>query len=191
MPIFYTITCINQENNEIFLLGQKPPGPNREMAETSWGRTGKGPNPLAFVNKHSHMSSTARNLASVNRPPHLFLISIYAKKNANYICPSWPMQIKSDLWKVPYMWWDIEITENDRCVIKKIGIHCYLPFCPTVVCNLGLNSLIMIPAALKLCCPWGVVVTHHSIPSHKTYEYALIYQDHNMNDKFYPSVLYF
>ena len=30
-------------------MGPKPPGPNRERAETSWGRTGKGPKPLAFI----------------------------------------------------------------------------------------------------------------------------------------------
>ena len=41
---------------------------------------------------------------------------------------SWPMQINSDLWKVPYMWW--KITENDRCVIKKTGIHCFMYICP-------------------------------------------------------------
>ena len=40
---------INQENTENFILGPKPPGPNRQRAETSWGRTGKGPKPLAFV----------------------------------------------------------------------------------------------------------------------------------------------
>ena len=46
LSILYTIY---QENIEIFLLGPKPPGPNRERAETSWGRTGKGPKPLAFL----------------------------------------------------------------------------------------------------------------------------------------------
>ena len=44
--IFHTY---NQENNGNFILGPKPPGPNQERAETSWGRTGKGPKPLAFL----------------------------------------------------------------------------------------------------------------------------------------------
>ena len=47
--LFLYFIHINQENTENFILGPKPPGPNRERAETSWGRTGKGPKPLAFM----------------------------------------------------------------------------------------------------------------------------------------------
>ena len=62
--IFYTIY---QENIEIFLLGLKPPGPNRERAETSWGRTGKGPKPLAFKKSafHNYRQSTIIVVAEV------------------------------------------------------------------------------------------------------------------------------
>ena len=43
--MFYTI---DTENTENFILGPKPPGPNRGRVETSiWGRTWKGPKPLA------------------------------------------------------------------------------------------------------------------------------------------------
>ena len=48
IALFLYFIHINQENTENFILGPKPPGPNRERAETSWGRTGKGPKPLAF-----------------------------------------------------------------------------------------------------------------------------------------------
>ena len=51
--IFLYFIHINQENIENFILGPKPPGPNRERAETSWGRTGKGPKPLAFTSSTS------------------------------------------------------------------------------------------------------------------------------------------
>ena len=54
--IFYTI---NQENTENFILGPKPPGPNRERAETSWGRTGKGPKPLANLGACQSMPITS------------------------------------------------------------------------------------------------------------------------------------
>ena len=43
------------------------------------------------------------------------------------VCRSWLIQINLDLWKVPYIIHicDNKITENDRCVMKKIGIHWY------------------------------------------------------------------
>ena len=58
MPFSISYT-FNQENTENFILGRKPPQPNRERAETSWGRTGKGPKPLA--------TNTKVNISLVNR----------------------------------------------------------------------------------------------------------------------------
>ena len=54
MPFSISYT-FNQENTENFILGRKPPQPNRERAETSWGQTGKGPKPRSgnqYKGKH-------------------------------------------------------------------------------------------------------------------------------------------
>ena len=60
--IFLYFIHINQENTENFILGPKPPGPNRERAETSWGRTGKGPKPLAFFQTTALFSQSKSGL---------------------------------------------------------------------------------------------------------------------------------
>ena len=133
--IFLYSIHINQENTENIILGPKPPGPNRERTETSWGRTGKGPKPLAFTNG---MSNTKyRNIRT--RRSYVILSLLGFCHGAVLLCCHFSLcqlhrSVGHDGCKLTrtcerFPICDDKITENDRCVLKIINIHC-IYWCP-------------------------------------------------------------